>query len=169
MLKKIIRLFFYILVNLIKYNSFDWAMRIRNISYYFLLKSMGKKCNICDGVTILNPKNICLGDNVSLHEYSLIGGQGIIQIGNKVSIGSHCLIVSATHKFDNLEVPIKEQGLVAQDINIGNNVWLGGRVTILGDVSIGDNSIIGAGSVVTTNIPQNVVAAGVPCKVIKSR
>lgn len=53
-------------------------------------------------------------------------------------------------------------------INIGDNVWVGGSVTIVPGVTIGDNTIIGTGSIVTKDIPSNVIAAGVPCRVIRS-
>ena len=56
----------------------------------------------------------------------------------------------------------------AKPITIGNNVWFGGNVTVLGGVEIGDNTVIGAGSVVTKNIPAKSVAVGNPCKVIKA-
>ncbi len=56
---------------------------------------------------------------------------------------------------------------IAKPITIGNNVWIGAGSTVLAGVTIGDNSVIGAGSVVTKSIPANVVAVGVPCKVIR--
>ena len=56
---------------------------------------------------------------------------------------------------------------VAKPVTIGNNVWLGANVTVLAGVSIGDNAVIGAGSVVTRSIPANVVAVGVPCRVLR--
>ncbi len=56
----------------------------------------------------------------------------------------------------------------AHPITVGDNVWLGGNVVILPGVTIGNNSVIGAGSVVTKNIPENVVAVGNPCKVVKN-
>ena len=59
--------------------------------------------------------------------------------------------------------------MIVGDIVVGNNVYIGTRTTILPGVHIGDNTIIGAGSVVTKDIPSNVVAAGVPCRVIRSR
>lgn len=55
----------------------------------------------------------------------------------------------------------------AKPINVGNNVWFGGNVTVLAGVTIGDNTVIGAGSVVTKDIPSNVVAVGNPCKIIR--
>ena len=88
-----------------------------------------------------------------------------IEIGNNVFIGPNVNIYAATHPLD-VEKRNKnlEKGL---PVKIGNNVWIGGNVTILPGVSIGDNTTIGAGSVVTKDIKSNVVAAGNPCKVIK--
>ena len=57
---------------------------------------------------------------------------------------------------------------ISKPIKIGNNVWICGNVTVLPGVSIGDNSIIGAGSVVSKDIPSNVLALGIPCRVIKN-
>ena len=64
---------------------------------------------------------------------------------------------------------IKNQGVTSQPIVIGDNVWLGCRVTVLGNITIGSGTIVGAGSVVTKSIPENVIAAGNPCKVIRVR
>lgn len=64
---------------------------------------------------------------------------------------------------------IREQDCIERDIVIGNNVWIGYGTQVLGGVVIGDNSIIGAGSIVTKNIPDNEVWAGVPAKFIKKR
>lgn len=85
-----------------------------------------------------------------------------IKVGsNTVFSGSNVLITS-THDFDNFKI------VRAKPINIGENVWVTHGCTILGGVTIGKNSVIGAGSVVTSDIPENVFAAGNPCKVIKA-
>lgn len=91
--------------------------------------------------------------------------------GNKVTFGAHVLVgpncgfYTAGHPLDAEQ---RNQGLeYARPITIGNNVWIGGNVCILPGVTIGDNTVIGAGSVVTQDIPPNVVAAGNPCKVIR--
>lgn len=85
--------------------------------------------------------------------------------GDNVLIGPNCSFYTAGH-------PIDLQGRkstleFAKPIIVGNNVWFGGNVTVLPGVTIGDNSIIGAGSVVNKDIPSNVVAVGNPCKVIR--
>jgi len=130
---------------------------------------MGKNCNISDGVTIFTPWNVSIGDRVSINVSCYIGGEGDITIGNFVAIAHNCSIISETHIFTDTTIPIKEQGTMGQPISIGNDVWLGSKVTILGNVNIGDGAIIGANSLVTKDIPENVIAVGVPCKVIRFR
>ena len=92
----------------------------------------------------------------------------IIKIGENCNITADVLF--ETHDAATLSVE-KECGrwVIVGDIVVGNNVYIGTRTTILPGVHIGDNTIIGAGSVVTKDIPSNVVAAGVPCRVIRSR
>ncbi len=92
----------------------------------------------------------------------------VITIGNNCNITDDVLFM--THDAGTLAVE-NECGrwVIVGDIVLGNNVYVGTRSTILPGVHIGDNSIIGAGSVVTKDIPANVVAAGVPCRVIRSR
>ncbi|WP_308784544.1 DapH/DapD/GlmU-related protein [Lederbergia panacisoli] len=80
-------------------------------------------------------------------------------------IGPDCGIYTAGHPLD---VEDRNEGLeYAYPITIGHNVWVGGGVKIMPGVTIGDNTVIASGSIVTKNIPSNVLAAGVPCKVIR--
>lgn len=130
---------------------------------------MGKDCNICDGVTVIKPGNISLGDQVSIHEYCVIGGSGEVKIVNNVAIAHACSMISETHNFSDTDILIKNQGLTAQPIIIEDNVWLGCKITVLGNITIGSGTIVGAGSFVTKSIPENVIAAGNPCKVIRVR
>ena len=85
--------------------------------------------------------------------------------GDNVFIGPNCGFYTPNHPLD---AKTRNKGIeTALPIKIGNNVWFGGNVVVLQGITIGDNSVIGAGSVVTKDIPSNVVAAGNPCKVIK--
>ena len=88
-----------------------------------------------------------------------------VSFGDNVMIGPNCGIYAAGHAFD---VKRRRDGLeYALPVHIGNDVWIGGHVSIVSGVSIGNGSIIGAGSVVINDIPENVIAAGNPCKVIR--
>lgn len=148
---------------------FSTTMKLRNSCYKYVLKGMGKDCNICDGVTIIHPENLTLGERVSIHEYCLIGATGEITIGDYVAVASHCILVSEDHIFLDKTKYIKEQGIKPKSININSDVWLGSRVTVLGNTQIGKGSVIGAGSVVTKDIPEYSVAVGNPCRVVKKR
>ena len=88
-----------------------------------------------------------------------------VKIGDDCFIGPNVSIYTACHSTNTVERNTRQEW--AKPVTIGNNVWIGGSVTILPGVSIGDNVSIGAGSVVVGDIPSNTVAVGNPCKVIK--
>jgi len=89
----------------------------------------------------------------------------LITIGDDAQIGPGVHIYTALHPVD---AEIRRSGLeAAKPVNIGHNVWLGGHCVICPGVTIGDNSVIGAGSVVVRDIPANRVAVGNPCRVVK--
>ena len=89
-----------------------------------------------------------------------------VTFGDNVFIAPNCGFYTAGHPLD---VEQRNKGLeYAYPITIGNNVWIGAHVCVLPGVTIGDNTVIGAGSIVTKNIPANVLAAGNPCKVIRN-
>ncbi len=90
---------------------------------------------------------------------------GKIILGDDVLIGPQCGFYTAIHPLDP-ELR-RESYEMAKPIRVGNNVWFGGHATVLPGVTIGDNTVIGAGSVVTHDIPSNVVAVGNPCRVIR--
>lgn len=103
-------------------------------------------------------------DFFSNFNLTIIDGGGV-EIGDHVFIGPNVGIYTASHPTD---VRRREKGYEwALPVKIGDKVWIGGDVTILPGVTIGENTVIGAGSVVTKDIPANVVAAGNPCMIIK--
>jgi len=109
--------------------------------------------------------NIKTGENFYANTNCTILDCAEVSIGNDVLFGPNVSLYTPNHAFDADERKAGyEQAL---PITIGDNVWLGGSVTIVGGVTIGKNSIIAAGSVVTKDIPENVLAAGVPCKVLR--
>lgn len=109
--------------------------------------------------------NIEIGENFYSNHNLVILDPAKVTFGDNVFIGPNCGFYTAEHPLD---AETRNKGLeAAKPIKVGNNVWFGGNVVVLPGVTIGDNTVIGAGSVVTKNIPSNVVAAGNPCKVIK--
>lgn len=109
--------------------------------------------------------NITVGDNFYANTNCTILDCTKVTIGNNVLIGPNVSLYTPNHAMDADE---RKAGYERSlPINIGDNVWISGSVTIVPGVTIGDNTIIGAGSVVTKDIPANVIAAGVPCRVIR--
>ena len=121
--------------------------------------------------TILSPfwcdygYNIELGENFFSNHNCVMLDCAKIKFGDNVFVGPNCSFYTAGHPVSITE---RNQGLeYAKPITVGNNVWLGGGVTVLPGVTIGDNVTIGAGSVVTRDIPDNVIAVGNPCRVCR--
>jgi len=122
--------------------------------------------------TALSTKNgdIDIGDNTNIGSNCRIDSSGKIKLGENVLIAGYCYIMGGGHKFDRLDIPVIAQDLpVEQDVTIEDNTWLGAGVKVLNGVKIGRDSVIGAGSLVTRDIPEFSVAYGVPAKVIKKR
>lgn len=115
--------------------------------------------------------SIHIGDNCDIGEYNHFSAISGIKIGDGLLTGKFVLINDNNHGSLSLEeatIPPFFRDLTSKGtIEIGNNVWLGDRVTILGGVKIGDNVIVGANSVVTKSCPPNCVVAGIPAKIIK--
>lgn len=115
--------------------------------------------------------NISIGNNVIFTDFVQISCVDKIVIGNNVLLGHAVYISDNNHgkiDFETLSIPPTKRELYSKGpVKIGDNVWVGRHVSILPGVTIGDNSIIGANSVVTKCIPENSVAAGCPAKIIK--
>lgn len=95
---------------------------------------------------------------------------GPIKIGSDVMMGPEVIIYTSGHRFDRTDIPMMDQGSTdPKPVTIGNDVWIGRRVIIMPGVTIGDGCVIGAGAVVTKDIPPYSVAVGVPARVVKDR
>lgn len=126
----------------------------------------GKNCTVEPAFQCDYGYNIRVGDNFYVNHNSVFLDAAPITFGDNVFIGPNCGFYTANHPLD---VGQRNRGLeTAKPITVENNVWIGGNVCILSGVTIGDNTVVGAGSVVTKDIPANVVAAGNPCRVIRN-
>ncbi len=109
--------------------------------------------------------NISVGDFFYSNHNLVITDGAKVTFGDHVFIGPNCCFTTAEHAIDPEQ---RKAGLeIAKPITVGNNVWFGAGSTVLAGVTIGDNSIIGAGSLVSRSIPANVIAVGVPCRVLR--
>jgi acetyltransferase-like isoleucine patch superfamily enzyme len=112
---------------------------------------------------------IVIGEHSGLGPYCCLAGPGAINIGSNCMIASHCCMYANNHGFDDLTRPMHSQPLTTVGITIEDDCWLGTGVKVLDGVTIGTGSVIGAGAVVSRDIPPYSVAVGVPARVIKSR
>jgi acetyltransferase-like isoleucine patch superfamily enzyme len=124
---------------------------------------------VLERVMIEYPGGLSIGRQVGLNTGCWINARGGVALGDDVIVGPYCVIHSANHRLDRLDVPTRRQGYEEKPVFIGRNVWLGARVTVLPGVTIGDNAVIGAGAVVARDIPPNAIAVGNPARVIRTR
>lgn len=109
-------------------------------------------------------KNITVGKNVFINACCHFQDQGGITLGDNCLVGHNVVFATLNHGF----APEERQSMLPAPIVVGRNVWIGSNSTILQGVTIGDNSIIAAGSVVTKDVPANAIVAGVPARFIRS-
>ncbi len=172
-MKKIKKIIGYVIYNLIAKHlpvSFSpvkiGQKAFRKMCGKLILAKCGKNVNIERGAVFSS--KVELGDNSGIGINASIGGKCII--GNDVMMGPECIVYTQNHKVDDITTTMRGQGFSEEKpVYIGDDVWIGGRVIILPGVHIGSHSIIGAGSVVTKDIPEWSVAAGNPAVVKKSR
>lgn len=130
-----------------------------------LLGQVGKNCCIESPFHCDYGYNIVAGDNFYMNVGCVILDGARVTFADNVFVAPHCGFYTAGHPLDHER---RNAGLeYALPITIGNNVWIGAQVCVLPGVTIGDDSVIGAGSVVTKDIPAGVLAAGNPCRVIR--
>lgn len=141
----------------------------RRVLHKLLLKNLGPDTYIDYNTYFRYSKRIIIGSNTVINRGCKFFGSYfeksvIIEIGNNVAIAPFCCFFSAGHDYEYIDLPD-----IAASIIIKDNVWIGGKSIILPGVTIGEGSIIGAGSIVTKDIPAWSIAVGNPAKVIKSR
>ena len=110
--------------------------------------------------------NLSIGDDTFINFNTVILDCAPVTIGDRVQIGPGVQLIAADHPRE--PQPRRDLLELALPISIGSNVWLGAGVIVLPGVSVGEDSIVGAGSVVTRDIPSGVVAVGSPCRVVRS-
>jgi acetyltransferase-like isoleucine patch superfamily enzyme len=159
---------FFLIYGLVKYFPSPLGDYLRYILFKPVCRRLGK-VRIYEGVTIWYPYRVSIGNNVTINEWGYLSGYGEIEIEDDVRIGHRVSILTSDHQFSDLKIPIYKQGLTQGKVTILKGAWLGCNVMILPGVTIGRGAIVGAGAVVTRNVEDFAIVAGVPAKPIGSR
>lgn len=141
------------------------------LRYVFLKNTanyVGINVSIQPGVYLLNVKKLNIGNNVSIHPMCYLDAGGGIEILNDVSIAHNCSILSTNHDWSDKTIPIKYNAVTSGKVVINEDVWIGCGVRVLAGVTISSRSVIAAGAVVNRNLGPNIVAGGVPARLIKN-
>lgn len=143
--------------------SGDLGFILRRYFYKIMGVKIGKSVKIYQNVKIYQPCNLILKRGSSLGYGSVVSALKRIEIGEGTMVSPYCCIYDHDHKMPL----INPDEYKIEPVKIGNKSWIGAHSTILKGVTIGNNVSIGAGAVVTKDIPDNAVAVGIPAKIIK--
>lgn len=165
-------------------STFDpraWLHMLKVVNYYnythvapmrVLSSRIGPKAEIAPNASIANPENITAGRVLHLGTGSFVWAgpsrQGQVVLGDDVTVGPRAMITAANYRFNDGQ-PVRANAMDEREIIIGNDVWIGAYAIILPGARIGEGAVIGAGSVVTGEIPDWAIAVGVPARVVGQR
>ena len=138
---------------------------VRSMHLKLIAKEIGKKPFV--GGKCVFKSNLYIGNYCNFNGIQCIGG-GRIYIGDYFHSGVECMIITQNHQYEGEEIPY-DSSFIYKTVRIGNCVWFGNRVTVIGNVTIGEGAIIAAGSVVCKDVPPLAIVGGNPAKVIKYR
>ena len=125
---------------------------------------------IGDGTKIRSHEGFVeIGEKTVMGQECTISAYQRVRIGNECVIADRAMFIDFDHGIVEVERPIRLQGIYKRDVEVGNNVWIGYGACVLRGVSVGDNSVIGANSVVTKDVPANAVVGGIPARIIRMR
>jgi len=140
-------------------------------TFYYTTKAKLKVASYGKRLLVNGPctftRKTVIGDYCNFNGLEVSGG-GKLVIGDYFHSGKGCLIINQNHNYEGTEIPY-DSTYVCKDVHIGNCVWFGHRVMVVGGVSIGDGTIVAAGSVVVKDVPPYAIVGGNPAKIIKYR
>jgi acetyltransferase-like isoleucine patch superfamily enzyme len=134
-------------------------------------RTIGKNTLLEPGcwITIADEGKVTIGEGCFLNLHTMIAAQDEVTIGDHTMFANHCFVSDASHRYDNPSIPVTWQGFDSKGpTRIGSNCWFGIGCVVTSGVTIGDRCVVGANSVVTRDLPEGVIAAGAPAKVIRA-
>lgn len=142
-------------------NSFPFSEKYNSLLKKLFINGLGEDCYIASPMYVIIGENIHIGNHVSINPFFKCMSAGNVYIDDYAQIALGVSIITNNHDFYDRPV------LTVKDVHIKRNAWIGAGAIILPGVTIGENSIVGAGSVVTHDVEANTIVAGNPAKVIK--
>jgi maltose O-acetyltransferase len=144
------------------------AKKLRAMACKRLFRACGQRVNVEKGANFYTGWEIEIGDDSSLGIGCMIPYD--LKVGRDVMMGPYVIVVGDSHRFENRDLPMRLQGIEDYPpVRIEDDVWIGARAIILPGISIGKGAIIGAGAVVTKDIPPYAICAGNPARIIRYR
>jgi acetyltransferase-like isoleucine patch superfamily enzyme len=149
----------------------DMKERKKLHNLYADMKRVGRNVHICGNYSISSREKITIGNNTWIGENFYVNGKADLDIGSGVIISRNVEIWTSNHNYnsDDLNMIPYDKRFINKPVKIGDNIWIGSRVIILPGVSIGEGAVIGAGSVVSHDIPPCAVVGGNPAHIVKYR
>jgi acetyltransferase-like isoleucine patch superfamily enzyme len=138
--------------------------QLRGLVMRPLFGKCGRRLRVASGVIILKPSRLDIGDDVYIAHNAWINAAGGMQIGTKSVIGPMCVLVTSRHVFEGGEATNKG---AYRPVALGRGTWLASHVVVTDGVTIGNGALVGAGSVVTKDVPDGAFVGGVPAKPIR--
>jgi acetyltransferase-like isoleucine patch superfamily enzyme len=133
------------------------------------LQFMGKGARVSSRAVIYRASRVSIRSNAVINDFVHIWGGGGVEIGAHTMIAAHCVITSSTHDSNALSRGLLyRETTIEKPVKIGANVWIGSNATILPGVTIADDAIVGAGAVVTRDVPRRSIVAGAPARVMRT-
>lgn len=149
----------------------DYFERRRLNKLYAGMKQVGRNVHICKNSSISSVNNMKIGDNVWIGDNFFCKAEGGVEIKSGTIISRNVEIWTSNHNYnsEDLQTIPYDRKMICRPVTIGENVWVGTRVLFLPGVTVGEGAVIGAGSVVTKDVPSMAVVGGNPAKILKYR
>jgi acetyltransferase-like isoleucine patch superfamily enzyme len=120
-------------------------------------------------ITAPDPARVRIGEGTFLNLGVMVASMALVEIGDHCMLANGCFVTDSNHRFDDPHLPVPWQGFTTKGpTRLGDNVWCGANVVVTSGVTIGERCVIGANSVVTTDLPPYSIAAGAPARVIRA-
>lgn len=149
----------------------DYRERKKLNRLYRSMAQVGKNVHFCPNYSISTPQNMRVGSNIWVGEYFFAKAEGGISIGSGTILSRKVEIWTSNHNYDSTDVQMipYDKRMIFKPVDIGENVWVGTHVLFLPGVKIGEGAVIGAGTIVTRDVPACAVVGGNPAKILKYR